>query len=280
MIILVAGVLGIVIGAVMGALGGGGAILTVPILVYLLGQTAQQATASSLVIVGVAALSAGIGHARAGHVRWATGISFGTVGIAASWVGSQANRHVQEGTLLLGFALVTVIAAAAMLVRDPEPDGARSCPPASVPTDRVGSTAVIAAVAARDVGLSPATTVAAKIVAAGLAVGLLTGFFGVGGGFVIVPALVLALHLPMPEAVGTSLWIIAINSGAALIARADHATFDWAVIVPITITAMVGTVAGRRAATRVQGNQLTRAFAVLLLLVAAYTGVRSALSLW
>jgi hypothetical protein len=118
-----------------------------------------------------------------------------------------------------------------------------------------------------------------KVVAAGLTVGFLTGLFGVGGGFVIVPALTLALGLPMSIAVGTSLLIIALNSASALAARAGSAHFDWAVIVPFTLAAMAGTVVGRRIADRLPNATLNRAFAVLLLLVAAFVGIHNAVAL-
>ena len=116
---------------------------------------------------------------------------------------------------------------------------------------------------------------AAKVIVAGLVVGFLTGFLGVGGGFIVVPALVLALAYDMPVAVGTSLLIISLNSGVALLARSGHQSFHWALIVPFTIAAVAGSAAGKRVADRASGAGLTRAFAVLLLLVAGYVVVRA-----
>lgn len=107
----------------------------------------------------------------------------------------------------------------------------------------------------------------------------MTGFFGVGGGFVIVPALTLALGLAMPEAVATSLVVIAINSGAALLARAGTAHLDWAVIVPFTIAAVAGSLAGKTVTDRLSARSLTRAFAVLLVAVAIYTATSSLVGL-
>ncbi|GHH69347.1 hypothetical protein GCM10017673_19670 [Streptosporangium violaceochromogenes] len=118
-----------------------------------------------------------------------------------------------------------------------------------------------------------------KVTLAALGVGFLTGLFGVGGGFVIVPALVLTLGLPMPAAVGTSLLVIAINSAASLAARAGQAHLDWAVVLPLTLTAVAGSVVGRRIAGRLPGATLTRAFAVLLLAVAACVAAGSLLEL-
>ena len=117
------------------------------------------------------------------------------------------------------------------------------------------------------------------MVAAGLVVGFMTGFFGVGGGFVIVPALTLALGMGMPEAVATSLVVIAINSGAALLFRAGTAHFDWAVIVPFTVAAIAGSLTGKKVADKLNARTLTRAFAVLLVAVAVYTATQSVLGL-
>lgn len=250
MSLLLAALVGLAIGAVLGGLGGGGAVLTVPVLVYLFGQSAQEATTGSLLIVGVTAVIGALGHARAGNVRWRVGAAFGGAGVLAAYAGTLLNRRLDEDLLLLGFALVMVLAAGAML-RQGEPR----------PRHR-----------------SRAATVA-YVALTGLGVGFLTGLFGVGGGFVIVPALVLALRLPMPVAVGTSLVVISIVSAASLASRADDLDLDWAVIAPFTAAAVAGTFAGQRIGERVSGPTLTRAFAVLLLLVAAFVGVHSAVSL-
>lgn len=250
MIILAAVGLGLLIGTVLGGLGGAGAILTVPALVYLLGQGAQDATTSSLVIVGLTAVVGAADHARSGQVHWRTGISFGVAGIVAAFAGTALNRRVDEHVLLLGFSAVMILAAAGMLIRTPS--------------------------VAATVPLAAATVV--RVLLAGLAVGFITGFFGVGGGFVIVPALVLVLGLPIPAAVGTSLAIIAINSAASLAARAGQAHFDWALIVPFTIAAMAGSLAGKSIADRLPETALNRAFALLLFAVATYIAITSVLA--
>ena len=290
MIIAATIALGIVIGLSLGALGGGGSILTVPALVYVVSEPARAATTESLVIVGATALVAAIGHARAGNVRWAAGIAFGLTGVIASYAGTALNRHVDPNLLLLTFAGLIVIAAVAMLLRSrpaatpstqvpvqvsavasPRPD--RGSPPLCQPTDRAMTDHAVAA------GARFTAALVAKVVVAGLVVGFLTGFFGVGGGFVIVPALVMVLGYRIPIAVGTSLLVIAINSAAALAARAGSATFHWAVIVPFTLAAIVGSLVGRRAAQKVSSASLTRAFVVLLFAVAIYVAVRSAIGL-
>ena len=205
---------GLLIGVLLGALGGGGSILTVPVLVYLLHQEPHAATAGSLLIVGITAAAGMIAHRRAGRVRLAPGIAFGVLGVAGSYAGTRLSSSVPPGLLLSLFAGLMLAAAAAMLRRRGTAgrrEPAAGSPPVSVqasgrqPAWRPGGSTVLRRVL--------------KIIAAATGVGLLTGFFGVGGGFVIVPALVLVLGFDMPAAVGTSLLVIAINSAAALAAR-------------------------------------------------------------
>jgi uncharacterized protein len=286
MTLVAALVLGLLIGAVLGALGGGGAILTVPLLVYVLGQTAQEATASSLVIVGVTAVAGAAGHARAGSVRWGTAASFGVTGIAAAYAGTALNARIDPHVLLIGFALVMILAAAGMLMKARREIRAAQeqfnpQPPKGVarPGSAGASTAQLLIPRARSVMRPGRRREALRVLAAGLTVGFLTGLFGVGGGFVIVPALTLAVGLPMPVAVGTSLLIIALNSGTALLARAGTAHFDWSLIVPFTAAAIGGTVLGRRGASRYQHATLNRAFAVLLIVVAAFLAIENILAL-
>ncbi len=264
MTLLAALALGLFIGAVLGALGGGGAILTVPALVYVLGESAQGAISGSLVVVGVTAAVAAAGHARYRTVRWDIGIPFAAVGIVAAFAGTACNRRVSESVLLVGFSVLMVFATAAMLVRARQE---------SVVLARAGSgvTTLAPALTKRQLG--------ARIAVGGTVVGFLTGFFGVGGGWVIVPAMVLGLGLAMPVAIGTSLFVIAVNSGAGLLARAGDLTVHWVVVVPFTLAAIVGTVAGRRTAHTLPPLTLTRAFAGLLVAVALFTGIENAVRL-
>ncbi|CAN5464224.1 sulfite exporter TauE/SafE family protein [soil metagenome] len=277
--------LGAVIGAVLGGLGGGGAILTVPVLVYIVNQSAQDATTSSLVIVGLTAAVGVLSYLTAKRVRWGLGLTFGLVGFPATFLGSFLNHRVDENVLLLGFSGLMVIAALAMVGDTSRGRGpgatAASRPSASTPADGTepprASRGRATLVQPRADSDSPATARPAPmlVVAVALGVGLLTGFFGVGGGFVIVPALVLVLRIPIQQAVGTSLMIVALNSATSLVSRAGTAHFDWAVIVPFTLAAMLATLAGKRVADRLPAAQLKRGFAVLLLLVAGYTAWQS-----
>lgn len=299
---------GLLIGLSLGALGGGGSILTVPALVYLLHQPAHAATTASLLIVGITSLAGMAAHWRAGRVRLAQGITFGVLGIAGSYVGTRLSASIRPDLLLTLFAVLMLTAAAAMVRRRPrgavpadgaaadgaapeasgrQPAGDRGRPAASAAS---GSTLTATrdpqappvpaagpeqAAGRRRAG-APAVRQALKIVAAATGVGLLTGFFGVGGGFVIVPALVLALGFDMPVAVGTSLLVISINSAAALAARLGGGVHvDWPLIGVFTLAALIGTLGGNRVASRVSAAKLTSAFTVLLLAVAVYTLARS-----
>ena len=291
---------GLLIGLSLGALGGGGSILTVPVLVYLLHQPPRAATAGSLLIVGITAAAGMIVHWRSGRVRLAPGVAFGVLGVAGSYVGTRLSSSVPPGLLLTLFAGLMLTAAAAMLrrrrraggqhapaARSPQAphEAARPDDP-GVPSSRGrAGTAVLdrQATAVQTPPRSrprPGRTAAVrrglKIAAAATGVGLLTGFFGVGGGFVIVPALVLALGFDMPVAVGTSLLVIAINSGAALAARlGGNVHLDWPLLGVFTAAALAGALAGNRVASRVGPSRLTAAFTVLLIAVAAYSLARS-----
>lgn len=268
--------LGLLIGLVMGALGGGGSILTVPALVFALGLSAQEATTGSLVIVGITAVFASVGHARSGNTRWKTGLLLGAAGVPASVLGTRLNRLVDENVLLLSFAVLMLVAAAGMLLQS------HSHAPDPADDEDTGSrTSGGTATAVRP---APAPTItgskaALRLVAAGLLIGFLTGFLGVGGGFVIVPALAIALGYSMPVAVGTSLLVIALNSAVALVARVGNSTFAWDVIVPFTLAAIIGSLLGTKVADRVASHTLTRAFAVLLVAVAVYVATRAVLAL-
>jgi uncharacterized protein len=296
---------GLLIGLSLGALGGGGSILTVPALVYLLHQPAHAATTASLLIVGITALAGMAAHWRAGRVRVVQGITFGVLGVAGSYAGSRLSASIRPDLLLTLFAGLMLVAAAAMLRRrrratgEPAPAAAAEASgsrPRAVGQDRgtvpalAGKTRAAtldrpapAAQGPRPAAASwgrrssaPAAGQALKVAAAATGVGLLTGFFGVGGGFVIVPALVLALGFDMPIAVGTSLLVISVNSAAALGARlGEGVRLDWALIGVFTLAALGGALAGNRVASRVSASRLTAAFTVLLIAVAAYTLSRS-----
>jgi uncharacterized protein len=264
---------GLFVGLSLGALGGGGSILTVPVLVYLLHQAPHAATTGSLLIVGITAAGGMITHWRAGRVRLAPGITFGVLGAAGSYAGIRLSSGIRPDLLLSLFAGLMLVAAAAMLRRrrgtarqhlraaENRPTGARAS------ARRMAWQRLRATAAVRQ-GLT--------IIVAATGVGLLTGFFGVGGGFVVVPVLVLAAGFDMPAAVGTSLLVIAINSATAFAARmGSHVSLDWPLLGVFSVAALAGAVAGSRVASRVDASRLTAAFTGLLVAVAAYSLVRS-----
>ena len=259
--------LGFLIGLSLGALGGGGSILAVPVLVYAAGQEPKAATATSLLLVGSASLIGMMTHRRAGRVRVGTGIAFGLTGVGGSLAGSAINRQLNPNLLLLGFAGLVCVAAWRMLT------GCPSC-------TRVGDALELqrSEGAAKVKRKLDARTIVA-VIAAGSAVGFLTGLFGVGGGFVIVPALTLALALPMPEAIGTSLLIISINSTVALSTRLATTSIDWSVTLPFAVAAVGGVVTGGKVADRLDPKRSLRWFAGLLVAVAVYTAIRAGLAL-
>jgi uncharacterized membrane protein YfcA len=271
---LVASPLGFLIGLSLGALGAGGSVLAVPALVYAAGEGARAATATSLVVVGAAAVVGMVAHRRAGRVRMEVGIAFGLAGVGGSVAGTALNGTLNPNLLLLAFSILVMVAAWRMLV---------GCPTCT----RVGEQQELAAqpdsapaggswaVAVRQVTLKRA----AVVLAAGTVIGFLTGLFGVGGGFVIVPALTLILGLNMPEAIGTSLLVIAINSASALTTRLATTHIDWGVTVPFAVAAIAGVLSGKRIANSLDPERSLRWFAAVLVAVAAYTAARAATGL-
>jgi uncharacterized membrane protein YfcA len=237
---------GLGIGLLLGLVGGGGSVLAVPVLVYVLDQPVKDATTESLLVVGSAALVGAVDHARIGRVQIRTALAFGAAGAIGAVGGTALNRLISGPALLLAFALLLVAAAVAMLLRreDPLAQGGNSS------LGRVG--------------------------AVGIGAGVLTGFFGVGGGFVIVPALVLLLGLPLTVAVGPSLLVITLSSAAALAAHLASGSIDWAVALIFTAGAIAGALAGRRVGGHVQPRRLGRLFALLLIAVAVLLVVENA----
>ena len=274
---LLASPLGFLIGLSLGALGGGGSILAVPLLVYGAGQDPKSATASSLLLVGAASLVGVLPHWRAGRVRFGTGVAFGLTGIGGSLLGTAVNEALDPDVLLLGFSVLVLVAAWRMVT------GCPSCTrvgeeeaviEGSDGADTTGSGGLHLVVRQHvDVGR------VAKIVAAGTGVGFLTGLFGVGGGFVIVPALTLVVGLNMPTAIGTSLVVITINSAVALMARMATTTIDWGLTLPFAVSAIAGVLVGGRMADRLDARRSLRAFSVLLVGVGLYTGLQALLAL-
>ena len=232
-------VLGLVIGLLIGLLGAGGTVLTVPALVYLADLPVEAAVATSLVLVLLSAGSGLVGHSGSGRVLWREGLVFGGMGSVGAVVGSRLSAVVPE-RLLLGLFSAVLLAAAAGMLRDR--------------TDPVG-----------DGGGARRPWWQVALLAAG--VGLLTGFFGVGGGFLAVPALVLALGLPLERATATALVVIVVNALVALAARGGHGV-DLAATVWTGLGAVAGGAGGALVAHRVPTAALRRAFGALMVVTA------------
>ena len=244
---------GLAIGLLLGLVGGGGSILAVPILVYVLGEPVKRATTESLFIVGVTALIGALAAARAGRVRWRVGLAFAAPAAVTSVAGTALNRLVNSHAILLAFAVLLLAAAYGMLR-----------------TRR------------KRTGRAPEDTQAfhwLPVVAAGAATGLLTGFFGVGGGFVIVPALALALGLPMTLAIGTSLFVIALTSASALAAHLVSGGINIELAAAFTAAALVGALIGTRMHGQIPETRLRQLFAALLLAIAVFLIAKNATTL-
>ncbi len=232
---------GLAIGLLLGLVGAGGSILAVPVLVYVLGEPVKQATTESLLIVGLTALVGAYAASRAGRVRWRIGLAFAAAGAVGAVAGTALNRLVGAQTILLGLG-VLLLGAAYGMVRRPRPGARRDSHPPVRP----------------------------RVAAAGAATGVLTGFFGVGGGFVIVPALTLAVGLPLTIAVGTSLFVMTLTSGAALTAHLATGGMNVGLAVPFAVASIVGAVVGTRMHRNFHPLVLRRLFAALLVVVAIF----------
>lgn len=278
--IVLAIALGLLVGLSLGALGGGGSTLAVPILVFVASLSAQDATTASLVVVGVASGFGAWQHSRRGNVHLRAGLAFGAAGIVGSRLGTTLNRSLDERFLLLAFAgLITLVAvrmyrsAAQQGRRAPAPRTVEQAPSSTTEVSTLGGTTALATLAepmaTPDHSFTPAHLV--KLGIAATIVGTLTGLFGIGGGFAVVPALTLLLGYGAKEAIGTSLVVIVVNTTIALTFRADHLDLDWAIVGPFLVTVTIGVLAGSQIAHRLDAKRLTKSFALMLVAVAVYT---------
>lgn len=233
------------IGLSLGLIGGGGSIITVPVLVYVIGIEAHEAIGMSLAVVGATSLIGSFFHYRRGNMEMKTGILFGVTGIIGALAGSPLTKLFSPSALLLVFALLMLIIAIVMLRR-----GKSNKP-----------------VQANETPHQPQIR---KAVLAGFGVGLLTGFLGVGGGFLIVPALVMFGGLPMKKAVGTSLFVIFLNCAAGLVGHAGGNHFDWRLTALVTLLAVAGTIGGTLLSHRIAAGKLQTGFAAFVLATAVF----------
>jgi uncharacterized membrane protein YfcA len=248
--LMLAGALAFAAGAVFGIFGAGGSILLVPILVYVIGVPVKTALGMSLFILMFTGFVAALAHARSMNVRWVIGIRWALAGVLGAYIGGRVAEFIPEAVLLIVFALVVLAAAVLMIVK-------RS-PPSSSEPERVPPV---------------------KAALVGLALGFFTGIIGVGGGFLLVPALVLVCGVNVKHAIGTSLLIISINSLGGFLGFAAHETFPWRLTLTVAVLNGAGSLLGERLGKPLPAHRLRPAFGVFLLIVGAVMVVENALHL-
>ena len=233
-------VLAVLVGISLGLLGGGGSILTVPLLAYVAGMDAKPAIATSLLVVGVTSAIGAITHARAGRVRWRVAALFGASAMAGAYAGGLLARFIPGTALLIAFAAIMIAAGVAML------RGRKD-----TTADRNQHLKVL------------------RIALPGVAIGVISGLVGAGGGFLLVPALALLAGLPMPAAVGTSLVVISMQSFAGFAGHLATEHIDWRLAGLVTAAAVLGALIGGRLIAFVDPNTLRKLFGWFVLLMAS-----------
>ncbi len=234
-------ILGFGIGLSLGLLGGGGSILTVPALVYLVGQTPQAAVVTSLAIVGANSAMGATFHHSQGTLDWKVALTFGGAGILVSYLSGHLAAHLPPAVLLVAFALLMLVIGIMLLLRHTnEPDTIYSPKPLML------------------------------VLASGAGVGLLTGVLGVGGGFLVVPALVMLVGLPVQIAVGTSLVVIAMNSLAGFLGHIGNGSFDLILTLIFASAGLLGTFVGTKLSSRISSSKLQKAFAWFVIALAFF----------
>ncbi len=247
---LILGLLGFVaVGVSLGLLGGGGSILAVPVLVHILGLPAGVAVPMSLPVVGTASAAGALARWRSGQLRLGMAAVFAAAAMGSSYAAARLGSGIPDRPRLVLFTSVMLVAALLMWRRSRRPVGA------ATPDEETRR---------------PTALSLPRLIPAAIAVGALTGLVGVGGGFLIVPALVGVLGLPMPQATATSLAVIALNTVAASAGWWGLVHLDLRLTALVTVAALAGMVLGTRLAPRFSSRSLSKGFAVLLLVVAAF----------
>jgi uncharacterized protein len=235
------------VGLSLGMLGGGGSILTVPIFVYVLGYDPKLAIAMSLPVVGVTSLAGALSRWKSGQVDLRAAISFGAIAMIGAFIGAKLAVFMSGGAQLALLAVV-MLAAAVTMFRSAHRAAANSVP-ATEP---------------------PRAIPFALLVPVALAVGVLTGVVGIGGGFLVVPALVLLARVPMTHAIGTSLIVIAMNAASGFVGYVNHVSLPWPFVAVFTAIAVIGILAGSYLVRFVSQAALKKAFAVFLLCMGVF----------
>ena len=237
----------LVIGLTLGLFGGGGGILTVPFLHYALDMPVQEAITTSLIIIAITSVVSSWHYARAEKIIWREGWLFGLTGIIGSAVGALLAGLMPGHSLLLILSLIMLTSGIAMLCRRFDN---RSC------------------------DISSAQLPLPAIILAGLAIGLVTGLVGAGGGFLVVPALVMMFKLPLPQAIGTSVFVIALNTISGSLIHLGQQQLDYVLITMISLLAVTGTLIGSKLALKISAPLLHIGFAVFIITIALTLMVR------
>ncbi len=236
--------LAVLIGVSLGLLGSGGSIVTLPVLVYVAGVPAHQAVGMSLVIVGGTSALGGLLNLQRGTFDPRAATFFSLSGIAGALVGARFTHLMSAGALLMLFGGLMLVVGVRMVMGNGEARSGRKCRPL-------------------------------RCLSTGLGVGVLTGFLGVGGGFVILPALVLFAGLEMKAAIGTSLAVIAVNSFAGLVGQLHYVEFDWPITLGFLGAALAGMVGGSAVASQIASQSLRRAFAGSIIVLGGFLLIRN-----
>ena len=242
MAVLLAIPFGIAIGVCLGLVGGGGSILAVPVLIYILDEPVKDATTASLLIVAVSASFAAVSHRRRGCTDLRVAAGFAAASAVGAVLGTVLNRGSDPDLIVIVLAVVMFTAAAAMLRRN-----GRDAETPRAPTGKAFWL---------------------RLIPAALAVGVLTGYVGVGGGFLILPVLTLLLGIRLDRAIGTSLVIIGVTSTVGLAAHLQGGSVNWAVALPFAAAAIIGSLIGAHYSARTSRQRLTRLFAGLVIAIA------------
>ena len=234
------------VGSSLGMMGGGGSILTVPIFVYVLHYDPKLAIAMSLPVIGITSLVGAIGHWKAGNVNVKTALAFGVIAMCGAFAGARVARLL-SGSVQLTLLATVMLAAAITMYRSSLSGAAKSTPDAS-----------------------PRAMPVALLIPVALTVGVLTGVVGIGGGFLVVPALVLLARVPMKQAVGTSLLVIAMNSASGFVGYLGHVAVPWVFVLGFTAVAVCGILAGTYLVRFVSQVALKRSFAAFLVVMGMF----------
>lgn len=250
-------VLALCIGLSLGLIGGGGSILAVPILIYVMGVTPKAAIATSLAIVGMVSVVGAIPHWRQGNVKFKIAAFFAPTAMVGAYLGARLADLplITETFQLICFGLVMVIASVLMICK-----GAQSSQHKKMVSTKKTD--------------PPYQSHWLAIPLEGLGIGILTGFVGIGGGFIIVPALVLFGDIPMKEAIGTSLLIIAFNSATGFLGYLSQVELDWNLVISFTIAASLGTLAGAYLTRFIDAKNLQKGFGYFVLAVAVFVLIK------